>query len=146
MTVVFTHGESTQRLDVGECRRLLATEALGRVAVSVGALPLVVPVLYRVAEEQVLFEVEKDARLYAALANNIVAFEVDHVDIASHQGWTVLVIGRSRPTPESPSGSPKDQPTLEILSTRQQIGITLDRLSGLRATRTIPSGLDSSNQ
>jgi len=46
--------------------------------------------------ERVVVGVEDDD-LYAALTDNIVAFEVDRIDGETNLGWTVLVVGRSRP-------------------------------------------------
>jgi hypothetical protein len=130
---VFTDDDPGQMIDVDECRELLGTQVLGRVAVSIGALPVVVPVLYALTDDHVVITVRANARLCDALANNVVAFEVDHVDLGTNEGWTVLVVGRSRPAlgPSSPppwSTGPKSR------GAEQMIRISLDRLSGLRVT------------
>jgi nitroimidazol reductase NimA-like FMN-containing flavoprotein (pyridoxamine 5'-phosphate oxidase superfamily) len=128
---VFTHDRAHHRLDPAECRRLLGTGHLGRVALSVAALPAVIPVLYRVVGDRIVFAVEPDD-LYAVLCDNIVAFEVDHVDDETNRGWTVQVVGRARPASDltmpvfalpGPTGS---------LPPDRLIGVSIDRLSGLR--------------
>lgn len=80
-----------------ECRQLLGGEVVGRIALSVGALPHVVPVFYHVEGDTVLVELGMDANLYAALTDNVVAFEIDHVEPDTPEGWTVMVVGRSVP-------------------------------------------------
>src|SRR5690242_2358427 len=58
-----------------ECLGLLASRGLGRVSVSMGALPVILPVAYRVAGEAVIIRTTPGTRLDAALANQVVAFE-----------------------------------------------------------------------
>src|SRR5665213_4157934 len=119
-------------MGLDECRRLLRTEPLGRIALSVQALPAVVPVLFHLAGDRVVFTVETDA-LFAALTNNIVAFEVDHIDVETHEGWAVVAVGRSRPVAGAvPLGRVHDSEDALPPSGRL-IAISLDRLSGRRA-------------
>jgi len=120
----------TRVLGVDECRRLLETELLGRIALSVEALPAVVPVLYWLTGNRVVFAVDRDS-LYAALADNVVAFEVDHIDLTARNGWTVMAVGRSHPAGDlALSRELWACPTL--IGRRRLIGVSLDRLSGLR--------------
>ena len=126
---MFTHG-GTHVLGVEECRRFLETEILGRIALSVGALPAVLPVLYWLTGDRLVFAVGTDA-LYDALADNVVAFEVDHVDLATHEGWTVMAIGRAHPADDLASSRELwARPTL--IGQPRLIGVSIDRLSGLR--------------
>jgi len=134
---VFTHARAHERLDLDECRGLLGREHLGRIALSVAALPAVVPVLYRLAGDRVVIAVEPDV-LYAALYDNVVAFEVDHVDPDTNEGWTVLVVGRSRPCELSLPGF--DLPGATAFAAHDRlIGIDIDRLSGLRTIGRTPA-------
>jgi hypothetical protein len=133
---VFSDQRAVAPMGLDECRRLLGTEPLGRIALSVRALPAVVPVLFQLAGDRVVFTVETDA-LFAALTDNIVAFEVDHIDIETHEGWAVVAVGRSGPVAavdglgraENGEGAPSMPGRL--------IGVSLDRLSG-RRTRGRP--------
>ncbi|GGW42224.1 DNA-binding protein [Streptomyces lucensis JCM 4490] len=82
-------------LDLGprECRSLLATHGVGRIAVSASeGRPAVVPVNYEVVGEAIVFRTAPDS-IAAAAAETEVAFEVDHVDEAMSQGWSVLAVG-----------------------------------------------------
>ncbi|MFF5157689.1 DUF1918 domain-containing protein [Streptomyces sp. NPDC000348] len=76
-----------------ECRRLLSTHGVGRVAVSApDGRPAVVPVNYEVVEDAIVFRTAPDS-LPAAAVGTEVAFEVDHVDEAMSRGWSVLAVG-----------------------------------------------------
>jgi len=82
-------------LGESECRSLLAKKALGRVAVSVGALPAVFPVNYAVHYGDIYFLTEDGTKFAAALRGATVAFEIDDFDTRRHQGWSVLAVGHA---------------------------------------------------
>ena len=73
--------------------RLLERAHIGRVAVIINALPTVLPVNFTLIGEDIVFRTNPGAKLDEALANNVVAFEVDDVDSTYHTGWSVLVQG-----------------------------------------------------
>ncbi|MEU5538945.1 pyridoxamine 5'-phosphate oxidase family protein [Streptomyces sp. NPDC020362] len=78
-----------------ECRALLSTHGVGRIAVSApDGRPAVVPVNYDVVDEAIVFRTAPDSMAAAALETEV-AFEVDHVDEALSQGWSVLAVGRA---------------------------------------------------
>jgi uncharacterized protein len=79
-----------------ECRALLGTESVGRIAVSVGALPGIFPVNYVVVDDDIVFLTGEGLKLRAALENTVVGFEVDSLDRALDYGWSVLVVGVAR--------------------------------------------------
>ncbi|MFI9150631.1 DUF1918 domain-containing protein [Streptomyces sp. NPDC053367] len=80
-------------LSPDECRHLLSTHGLGRVAVSTpDGRPAVVPVNYEVVDDTIAFRTAPDS-VPAAAVGTEVAFEVDHVDEAMSQGWSVLAVG-----------------------------------------------------
>lgn len=79
-----------------ECRRLLASRSVGRVAVSVGAMPAILPVDYAVVDGDVVFPAAVGGPL-AALNGDVIAFEVDRIDPVHGRGWTILLAGRARP-------------------------------------------------
>ncbi|WP_328406119.1 DUF1918 domain-containing protein [Streptomyces sp. NBC_00390] len=86
-----------QLRDLGpdECRARLSTHGLGRVAVSTSDGPAVVPVNYEVIDDTIAFRTAPDSVPAAAVGTDV-AFEVDHVDEATSQGWSVLVVGPAR--------------------------------------------------
>ncbi|HZR13442.1 MAG TPA: pyridoxamine 5'-phosphate oxidase family protein [Acidimicrobiia bacterium] len=79
-----------------ECMALLETASVGRVGVSVGAIPAVLPVNYVVDGDTVVFRTVPGTKLDAALTNAVVAFEADSFDGERESGWSVLVRGVAR--------------------------------------------------
>ncbi|MDQ2875090.1 MAG: pyridoxamine 5'-phosphate oxidase family protein [Actinomycetota bacterium] len=94
------HAESiTEILDERECLRLVAQNAVGRIAF-VGQFDLtVLPVNYRLVDGAILFRTGQDSATVEDLTTGMrnaeyrVAFEVDHLDEASREGWSVLIQG-----------------------------------------------------
>lgn len=78
-----------------ECLRLLSGASIGRVAVSMNALPAIFPVNFAVLGEDVVFRTGTGMKLSAAVTNSIVAFEVDDFDHERHSGWSVMVVGKA---------------------------------------------------
>ncbi|MGW5425234.1 helix-turn-helix domain-containing protein [Streptomyces sp. NPDC003943] len=78
-----------------ECRRLLGTHGVGRIAFTTADGPVVFPVNYEIARDEVVFMTAPDAAP-ARTAGTEIAFETDHVDEAFSQGWSVLVVGPVR--------------------------------------------------
>lgn len=86
-----------QLRDLGpeECRTLLSTHGVGRIAVSTpDGRPVVVPVNYEVVDDAIVFRTAPDSVAAAAVGREV-AFEVDHVDEALSQGWSVLAVGHA---------------------------------------------------
>lgn len=75
-----------------ECFRLLSSRAVGRLGFLVGDQPLVLPVNFAVVRDVVVFRTGRGSKLDAALGTKV-AFEVDEVDRATAEGWSVVVQG-----------------------------------------------------
>lgn len=82
-------------LDREECLRLLASASLGRIGVSHGALPTVLPVNFWFDGDRILVRTGPGTTLDAATRHAVVAFEVDEIDGMSHTGWSVMITGES---------------------------------------------------
>jgi nitroimidazol reductase NimA-like FMN-containing flavoprotein (pyridoxamine 5'-phosphate oxidase superfamily) len=78
-----------------ECLQRLGRGGVGRVAVTVSALPAIFPVNYALLDGDVVFRSGPGTKLTASSAGAVVAFEVDHSDPISHEGWSVMVVGPS---------------------------------------------------
>lgn len=76
-----------------ECYLRLAATHLGRVALSVGALPRVFPVHYALLGRDPVFRTDVGAKLSAAAQGNVVCLEIDDAVPEYHTGWSVMVIG-----------------------------------------------------
>ncbi|MFJ4682929.1 helix-turn-helix domain-containing protein [Streptomyces sp. NPDC091377] len=80
-------------LSEDESRSLLGSHGVGRIAVPTSSGPVVVPVNYSVVDGAVVFRTA-DGATPSLAAGRRVAFEVDRIDDAFSQGWSVLVRGR----------------------------------------------------
>ena len=78
-----------------ECLDRLASVRVGRLGVSIDALPVVLPVNFVIARGNVVIRTVEGTKLDAALSETIVAFEADDYDPDGEWGWSVLVRGRS---------------------------------------------------
>ena len=76
-----------------ECRVLLGSATVGRVGVTMGALPTILPVNFLLDGERILVRSGRGTKLAAALEGAVVAFEVDDFDPVDHSGWSVVVTG-----------------------------------------------------
>ncbi|MHB9864230.1 helix-turn-helix domain-containing protein [Streptomyces sp. YIM S03343] len=88
------HPEFTE-LSVQECRTLLGTHGVGRIAVPTAEGPLIVPVNYTVIDGGIVFSTAPGT-VPAQADGCRVAFEIDRIDDVFSQGWSVLVRGLAR--------------------------------------------------
>ena len=86
------------RLDVlrpEECEAHLAGGGVGRLVFLSAGVPLALPVNFRYLEGDIVFRTRAGGALAAAVGT-IVGFEVDQIDEAMSEGWSVLVSGLAR--------------------------------------------------
>lgn len=84
-----------RELSENECRARLAGTSSGRVSVSVGGLPVVLPVAYCCDDKDVVIVTGDGAARRAATRGDVVALEIDSAGDGNGEApWTVLVIGR----------------------------------------------------
>jgi nitroimidazol reductase NimA-like FMN-containing flavoprotein (pyridoxamine 5'-phosphate oxidase superfamily) len=81
-------------LNAQECRDLLFTHGVGRLAVPTASGPVIVPVNYGVVGGSIVFRTEPGT-VTSHASGSPVAFEVDRIDGAFSQGWSVLVRGHA---------------------------------------------------
>lgn len=77
-----------------QCLEMLRRHAIGRIGLSSGALPVVVPVNYVLDGRTLLFRTEPGFKLDAARHGTVACLEVDDVDVMAHTGSSVLATGR----------------------------------------------------
>lgn len=80
-------------LSRSDCLALLQQATFGRVGVSIGALPVILPVFLTAIDGAVVFRTVPGTKLSAAVAGAVVAVEVDEYDEATGAGWSVLIRG-----------------------------------------------------
>ena len=84
----------TDKLLSEQCRRLIAPGGVGRIAFSTASGPVVLPVNFAVVGGTIVIRTG-EGTLISGHASDRVAFEVDHIDDALCQGWSVLVRGQA---------------------------------------------------
>lgn len=79
-----------------ECLQLLKGGVVGRVGVTVGGIPEILPVNYATLDDDtIVFRTGVGTKLHAATSDVPIAFEVDYCDSDTLSGWSVLVVGIS---------------------------------------------------
>jgi hypothetical protein len=98
-------------LSVSECWDLLGTQPMGRLVLSLSALPVILPVQYYVDGDELAICLGHYAIPERSVNDAVVAFGADAIDPNSRAGWAVQVQGTTR-VPR-PLGVPVDcgQPT-----------------------------------
>ncbi|WP_405876914.1 pyridoxamine 5'-phosphate oxidase family protein [Streptomyces sp. NBC_01136] len=86
-------------LSAEECRARLSRHGVGRLAMDTPDGPIIIPLNYNVIDGVVTFRTAPDA-LPATAVEAHVAFEVDHIDEALSEGWSVLIRGFARAVTE----------------------------------------------
>jgi nitroimidazol reductase NimA-like FMN-containing flavoprotein (pyridoxamine 5'-phosphate oxidase superfamily) len=115
-------------LQPDECRRLLASQTVGRVGVC-GARPGVFPVLFALFDGDVVFRTAPGEKLIAAALNRELVFEADEFDLANRCGWSVNVVGAAEEIEE-----PAERARAEALGLEPWAGEVRDRYVRIRAT------------
>lgn len=77
------------------CWGLLESNAFGRLGLSLGALPMVLPVAYETVEDALVCRV--DGRLRPTEFGTVVCFQIDEFDADAGRSWSVSAIGRLEP-------------------------------------------------
>jgi nitroimidazol reductase NimA-like FMN-containing flavoprotein (pyridoxamine 5'-phosphate oxidase superfamily) len=121
-----------------ECFTLLRSAAVGRIGLSMSALPVVLPVNFAVDGDRIVLRTAAGSKLDAALGGAVVAFEADHIDAESGAAWSVLVRGSSAVlTDPAAIESLADLDLTSWVADRsdQWVTITTDLVSGRRTRR-----------
>ena len=84
---------SLEALSDEDCRALLASGRIGRVAVTADALPVIAPVNYVADGNSIVFRTKRDGMLSRACDGAVIAFEIDDLAADGSGGWSVNVVG-----------------------------------------------------
>src|SRR5438309_10131996 len=88
-----------EELSEEQCLNLISGGGIGRIAYTGRFGPVVLPVNYALRDGAVVFRtaengpLDEDLRTGIAGADYKVAFEIDSIDLAAQQGWSVLIQG-----------------------------------------------------
>jgi len=124
-------------LSTDECLRLLGQAKVGRVGVTVGALPEIFPVVYCLFDGAIAFRTGEGTKLHAAIRRAVLAFEVDDFDAEVQHGWSVLVVGHAGEVtdPMQVNAARRLLSNTWVPGDRYHVvSIALDRVTGRRIT------------
>jgi nitroimidazol reductase NimA-like FMN-containing flavoprotein (pyridoxamine 5'-phosphate oxidase superfamily) len=88
-----------EKLDEAECLRLISPGGVGRIAFSSRMGLSIIPVNYKLYAGTIVFRTAQDSPMGEDLRTGIagaefkVAFEIDQIDEAAREGWSVLIQG-----------------------------------------------------
>jgi transcriptional regulator with XRE-family HTH domain len=82
-------------LDREECTALIKAGGVGRVVFNEPRGPVAIPVNFRVLDDAVIFRTAPSAGLLQSLGGGQLSFEVDQIDDALAEGWSVLISGEA---------------------------------------------------
>jgi uncharacterized protein len=119
-----------------ECLRLLSGGGLGRVAINVGALPVIQPVRFALQGERIVLRVAAGGTLDRATRDAVVAFEADGPATAGSGEWSVALTGMARQLPDGPETEHAEQlalPHWPAGRPHRFVTISTDHVSGRRA-------------
>ena len=119
-------------LDRAECLRLLHTVSLGRIAITSGALPTILPINFRVDGDRILFRTGVGTKLDAATRGAVVAFEADAFDSMYHAGWSVVVTGVASQVQDPDDQAMYSTPRWAPGQDERLVEVSLDQVSGRR--------------
>ena len=84
-----------------ECWERLRSAPMGRIGITIGALPVILPIFYGVVGKSVVFRSSPGSKLAAATAEAVVAIEADEFSPETERGWSVVVQGIAREVTEA---------------------------------------------
>ena len=90
------NGTTLEQLSRDQCLRLMGQVPLGRIVYTRQALPAVELVNFALVDGDIVIRTDSGGKLAAATRGAVVAFETDSVDVGTHAGWSVTVVGYSR--------------------------------------------------
>jgi nitroimidazol reductase NimA-like FMN-containing flavoprotein (pyridoxamine 5'-phosphate oxidase superfamily) len=125
-------------LDREECLRLAATKRIGRVALLDHDEPAVLPVVYAIDGDDVVFRTAPGQKLVAAVLQRVVVFEVDAYDEEARTGWSVNIVG-----PASEIVHPAELARARALSIEPWAGEARDRFVRISNETTTGRRLDA---
>ncbi len=85
-----------------ECFDVLRRASVGRVGISIDALPVILPVHFTISEESVLFRTVPGTKLDEATVGAVVAFQADAWEPSDETHWSVLLQGIASEVSDGP--------------------------------------------
>ena len=102
--------DTSRELSDGECWQHLVEHTVGRLAYADRDGPMILPLSYVVQDDAIWFRTASYDQLAIHLPGTRAAFEVDHVDLDHHEGWSVVVRGRAEHVSVDDTTRPEEWP------------------------------------
>jgi hypothetical protein len=138
------NGTTLEQLARDECLRLVGQVPLGRIVYTRQALPAVELVNFALDDGDIIIRTDSGGKLAAATRGAVVAFEADNVDITTHAGWSVTIIGYSRAVTDGADIRHLEQMDLVSWAPGKRdhfIRISPEIVNGRRLTAPRPTGI-----
>lgn len=123
-------------LSLDECRELLGTQQIGRIAFISAGEPLIMPVNYRMHDGHIVFRTTTGEKLDAARNAASVGFEIDEWDAADQSGWSVIVGGTAQDVEDADEIAKLKQlglrPWADVVARNNWVRIIPNEISGRR--------------
>lgn len=123
-------------LTLDECRRLLESQQIGRIAFISAGEPLIMPLNYRMYEGDIVFRTTLGEKLNAARNAASVGFEIDDWDAETQTGWSVIVSGRAQDVDDQDEITKLDElglrPWADVVARNDWVRVVPDEISGRR--------------
>jgi len=124
------------------CLHLIGQERIGRLGLSVGSLPVILPVNYVLQGRTIVFRSEEGEKTRAAEQSTVACLEVDQFDRFEHSGWSVLATGRLTIAPPDRAEAYERLPVVPWALRKESrfIELSIELLSGrsIRAHHSAP--------
>jgi hypothetical protein len=132
--------ELVDSLTDAECRHLLSSRTFGRIGVTSGGLPVILPVRYYYEGGSITFRTGEGTKLRAARNGDVLAFQVDAYDPETGEGWSVLVLGRASvlTTEHEDAGLPTVDGTSGATTLNHYVRLGCELVTGRVLTRVAP--------
>ena len=117
----------------GVCLSLLGSEDIGHLGLTSGALPVVLPIRYRLVGRSVVFATAGGATLTSARRNAVACLEIAGTDSSTGMDWTVLATGRLREITDRSAISAGDGGPLRpwgLPAAEHMVALDIELLSG----------------
>ena len=117
-----------------ECLRHLAAGSVGRVLLSSRALPAALPVRYSLLDDRILFWADPRGHPAAIADKTVLGFQADDIDRTTHEGWSVMIVGRASYVRQSEAAASLEDGTPRgwAAASGPLIALSLDLVNGRR--------------
>ncbi len=124
------HSSPVVTLSREQCLARLAQTPIGRLGLSIDALPVILPIHFTISDESVHFVATRGSRLESATTGSVVAFQADGYDREEGSWWSVLVQGVAKPVRDHDARAPRGSGWSESAGPGNNLRLGTTKMSG----------------